>query len=100
VVRFADGTALSPRTVIWATGFAFDHSWIRVPVFDDAGALVHERGITSAPGLYFVGLPWQHTRGSALLGWVEHDARHIAEALSTSNLYRNEGPHEVLTDPA
>jgi putative flavoprotein involved in K+ transport len=77
-VRFADGSTLAPRTVIWATGFARDFSWIDVPVLDASGAPIHMRGVTSAPGLYFLGLPWLHTRGSALLGWVKDDAEHIA----------------------
>ena len=77
-VRFEDGSRLQPRAVIWATGFALDHSWIHVPIFDDGGRLMHRRGVTSAPGLYFLGLTWQYTRGSALLGWVKHDAEYIA----------------------
>jgi putative flavoprotein involved in K+ transport len=77
-VRFSDGSRLRPRAVIWATGFALDHSWIEVPIFDDGGRLMHRRGVTSAPGLYFLGLTWQYTRGSALLGWVKHDAEYIA----------------------
>ena len=67
--------------MIWATGFGIDHSWIDAPIFDDDGRLIHTRGITPSPGLYFIGLPWQHTRGSALLGWVKHDAAHIAQAV-------------------
>ena len=82
-VRFSDDTAVDVRSVIWATGFQVDHSWIEVPVFDNAGRLVHERGVTASPGLYFLGLSWQHTRGSALLGWVKDDAEHIAQAIST-----------------
>ncbi len=78
VVRFADDSVVDARSVIWATGFGVDHSWIDLPVFDAAGALVHQRGVTASPGLYFLGLPWQHTRGSALLGWVKDDAEHIA----------------------
>jgi len=84
-VRFEDGGRLSPRAVIWATGFRLDHSWIHPPVFDDDGQLVHRRGVTAAPGLYFLGMPWQHTRGSALLGWVKDDARHLAEHINTSS---------------
>ena len=84
-VRFEDGARLSPRAVIWATGFGLDHSWIHLPVFDDDGQLVHQRGVTAAPGLYFLGMPWQHTRGSALLGWVKDDARHLAEHIDTSS---------------
>jgi putative flavoprotein involved in K+ transport len=77
-VVFADGGRLAPAAVIWATGFAVDHSWVHVPVFDDAARLMHHRGVTCAPGLYFLGLTWQYTRGSALLGWVKHDAQLIA----------------------
>jgi putative flavoprotein involved in K+ transport len=77
-VVFDDGSRLAPATVIWATGFAIDHSFVHVPVFDDAARLMHRRGVTAAPGLYFLGLTWQHTRGSALLGWVKDDAEYIA----------------------
>ena len=67
--------------MIWATGFGLDHSWIDAPIFDSRGAVVHQRGVTESPGLYFLGLPWQHTRGSALLGWVKDDAAYIAGTL-------------------
>jgi putative flavoprotein involved in K+ transport len=79
---FDDGTTLEARTVIWATGFRLDHSWIELPVFDAGGRLMHERGVTRSPGLYFLGLTWQQTRGSALIGWVKDDAAHIAEEIS------------------
>jgi putative flavoprotein involved in K+ transport len=81
-VRFSDGSRLQPRAVIWATGFALDHSWIDVPIFDDGGRLMHRRGVTAAPGLYFLGLTWQYTRGSALLGWVKDDAEYIADQIA------------------
>ena len=81
-VRFADGSALDPRTVIWATGFGVDYSYLDAPVFSEDGAVIHSRGVTAAPGLYFLGMPWQHTRGSALLGWVKDDAQHIADQIS------------------
>ena len=80
-VSFDDGTPLDVDAVIWATGFRSDHSWIRAPVFDESGRLVHRRGVTASPGLYFLGLSWQHTRGSALLGWVKDDAEHIANQI-------------------
>ena len=83
-VGFSDGTKLDVGAVIWATGFRVDHSWVDVPVFDDAGRLVHRRGVTDSPGLYFLGLTWQHTRGSALLGWVKDDAEYIAQRISTT----------------
>jgi putative flavoprotein involved in K+ transport len=82
-VRFEDGSELEVDAIVWATGFRFDHSWIDAPVFDDAGRLVHRRGVTDSPGLYFLGLSWQHTRGSALLGWVKDDAEHIAQQIAS-----------------
>ncbi len=81
-ITFADGTNVNPNAVIWATGFGLDHSWIEVPVFDEQRQVVHERGVTAAPGLYFLGMPWQHTRGSALLGWVKDDAHHLAQHIA------------------
>ena len=53
--------------MIWSTGFSRDHRWIEVPVFDGRGYPMHRRGVTSCPGLYFLGLPWQHTWGSGRL---------------------------------
>jgi putative flavoprotein involved in K+ transport len=81
-VSFADGAELEVRGVIWATGFRVDQSWIDVPVFDENGRAVHERGVTTSPGLYFLGQLWQHTRGSALLGWVKDDAAYIADRVA------------------
>src|SRR4029450_11317571 len=80
-VTFSDGTQLNPDVVVWATGFRLDYSWVQLPVFTPDGALVHRRGITESPGLYFLGLPWMHTRGSALLGWVEDDAQFLAQQI-------------------
>ena len=81
-VRFADGSSLSPAAVIWATGFVLDHSFVQAPVFGADGRVVHRRGVTEVPGLYFLGLPWQYTRGSALLGWVKDDAEYIAAEIA------------------
>ena len=83
-VSFEDGTDVEPRSIIWATGFGVDHSWIDVPVFDEKGRVIHRRGVTDSPGLYFLGLSWQHTRGSALLGWVAEDAEYIAQRIDAS----------------
>ena len=87
-VRFADGSELKVDAVIWATGYRPDYSWIDLPVFDPDGRLRHRRGVTDVPGLYFLGLTWQHTRGSALLGWVKDDAEFIAGQISQ----RDEAP--------
>ena len=80
-VTFADGSELAVDGVVWATGFRLDHSFVKLPVFDDEGRVRHRRGVTDVPGLYFLGLLWQHTRGSALLGWVKDDARFIAKRI-------------------
>ena len=81
-VRFADGGELEVDAVIWATGYRSEYSWIRLPIFDDDGRLRHRRGVTDMPGLYFLGLTWQYTRGSALIGWVKDDAKFIAERIA------------------
>jgi putative flavoprotein involved in K+ transport len=81
-VRFDDDSQLDVASVVWATGFRTDHSWIDAPVFDQAGRVEHQRGVAGLPGLYFIGLSWQHTRGSALLGWVKDDAAYIAERVA------------------
>jgi putative flavoprotein involved in K+ transport len=78
-VTFADGSAADFDVVVWATGFTVDHSWIDIPeAKDDQGHILHQRGVTPSPGLYMLGLTWQHTRGSALLGWVGSDAAFLA----------------------
>jgi len=82
-IRFTDGTALDVGAVIWATGFRNDHSWIGAPIFDHHGRLVHRRGVTDSPGLYFLGLAWQHSRGSALIGWIGEDAAYVADQIKT-----------------
>jgi putative flavoprotein involved in K+ transport len=81
-VRFADGDTVDVGVVIWATGYRSDYSWISIPGVAPDGHVAHRRGVTDTPGLYFIGLPWQHTRGSALLGFVADDAAHIADQIS------------------
>jgi putative flavoprotein involved in K+ transport len=83
-VRFADGTTLDVDAVIWATGYGPDHSWIDLPINGDDGRLRHRRGVSDIPGLYFLGLSWQHTRGSALLGFVADDAAFIADQIAAN----------------
>jgi putative flavoprotein involved in K+ transport len=81
-ISFADGSKVDVDGVIWATGYRTDHSWIDLPVFDTAGRALHRRGVTEVPGLFLLGLSWQHTRGSALLGWVKDDAEFIATQIA------------------
>jgi putative flavoprotein involved in K+ transport len=80
-VRFEDGSEIEVDAVIWASGYRPDYSWIRVPIFDLDLRLRHRRGVTDVPGLYFLGLTWQHTRGSALIGFVKDDAEFLAERI-------------------
>jgi putative flavoprotein involved in K+ transport len=91
--EFADGTATDVDAVVWATGFRPDFSWIDVEDVADGDQICHRRGVTRDPGLYFVGLPWQHTRGSALLGFVKDDAEFIGEAV----LSRHQTPSQALS---
>lgn len=80
-VVFADGSTRSFPVIVWATGYRSDYSWLHVPVLDPAGQPMHRGGVTSAPGLFFVGLQWQRTAGSALLGFVGADARYVADRI-------------------
>jgi putative flavoprotein involved in K+ transport len=82
-VRFADGsTRQGVGVVVWATGYRSDYTWIHIPKAVENGRVIHRRGVTEIPGLYFVGLSWQHTRGSALLGFVNQDAAYLADKLT------------------
>lgn len=70
--------------VVWSTGFHRDYRWVQVPVFDGRGYPTHERGVTSCPGLYFLGLPWQHTWGSGRFSGVARDAEHVADRIGAT----------------
>jgi len=77
------GTVLQPRVVVWCTGFAPDHSWIALPVLDERGSPRHRRGVVAdAPGLFFLGLRFQHRMTSSLLGGVGADAAFIADQVA------------------
>ncbi|MNK79779.1 putative oxidoreductase CzcO [compost metagenome] len=73
---------LGITTVIWATGYRYDFSLVKPPVFDRDGYPVQRRGVTAQPGLYFVGLPWLHNQKSGLLSGVGDDAAFIATAIA------------------
>jgi putative flavoprotein involved in K+ transport len=82
-VRFTDGSTLDAvGVVVWATGYRSDYTWIHIPGAVEHGRVVHRRGVTEIPGLYFLGLSWQHTRGSALLGFVNDDAAYLADQIA------------------
>jgi len=81
-----DLEAAGIATVIWATGFGRDCRWIEVPVFDGRGYPTHRRGVTSCEGLYFLGLPWQHTWGSGRFCGVGTDAAYLADRICAGPL--------------
>jgi putative flavoprotein involved in K+ transport len=78
-----DGEVIQPAVIIWCTGFRAAYSWIRLPVFDADGLPRHTRGVvTEVPGLYFLGLRFQHRMSSSLVGGVGADAAFIAERVA------------------
>jgi len=77
-----DGRVLEVGNVIWSTGYTYDFGWIHLPVFDEHGHPVHDRGVVgSEPGLYFVGLVFLYSLSSALIGGVGRDAEYIAKRI-------------------
>ena len=74
-------------SIIWATGFAVDYGWLKVDAFDDKGRPRHRRGVSSEPGVYFLGLPWLSRRGSSFIWGVWHDAMHIADQIAIQRSY-------------
>lgn len=69
-------------TIIWATGFTADLSWIHLPVIDTEGKPIHQRGISPVRGLYFMGFPWLNSRKSGIIYGIEEDAHYIAAAIA------------------
>lgn len=73
--------------ILWATGYSNDYGWLQVNAFDDKGKPRHQRGVSTEPGIYFLGLPWLSRRGSAFIWGVWHDAKHIADHIATQRKY-------------
>ena len=78
VVDELDLAGAGISTVVWTTGYRLDFGWIDLPIFDEFGYPRQRRGVTEVPGLYFVGLIWQHTLVSATLLGVALDVAHVA----------------------
>ena len=74
-------------SIVWATGFATDYSWLPVDALDENGRPAHRRGISTEPGIYYLGLPWLSRRGSSFIWGVWHDAKHIAGHIATQRSY-------------
>ena len=95
-LRALDLAKAGISTVIWATGYSQDFSWIDLPdACDAAGAPHHQRGVSPEPGLYFLGLPWQSRRGSTFIWGVWHDASHVADQIEIQRGYRDYRPQQA-----
>jgi putative flavoprotein involved in K+ transport len=74
------------KTVIWATGFVQDFSWLEVDAFSEDGKPQHERGVSKEPGVYFLGLPWLSMRGSSFIWGVWVDAKYLAGHMAATRV--------------
>jgi len=94
-IRELDLAASGITSIVWATGFAFDYGWLQVDAFDGTGKPKHQRGISSEPGVYSLGLPWQSRRGSSFIWGVWHDAKYLADQIAIQrgyHAYKASGP--------
>ena len=82
-VRLLDIHSISLRSLIWATGYTYDFSWIDLPVLDVRGTPIHDRGVAAVPGIYFLGLPWLSKMNSSFLSGVGDDAAHLADIIQS-----------------
>lgn len=83
-----DLAAAGIGSIIWATGYQADYSWLEVDTFDAQNKPLHHRGVAREPGVYFLGLPWLSRRGSAFIWGVWHDAKYIADHIATQRRYQ------------
>ncbi len=74
-------------SILWATGFSVDYNWLKVNALDENGMPQHKRGVSSEPGVYFLGLPWLSRRGSSFIWGVWHDASFIADQIAIKRGY-------------
>lgn len=79
-------------TIIWATGYTTDYRWLKVNAFSDAQRPQHHRGVSTEPGVYFLGLPWLSRRGSTFIWGVWHDAKYIADQIAIQRQYQHYQP--------
>lgn len=91
-----DLRAAGITSIVWAIGFRADYRWIDLPAFDGRGHPRFTRGVSSVPGLYFLGLPWLHTWGSGRFLGVGEDARYLVDVISQ----RLAGPSDEETPVA
>ncbi len=85
------------NSIIWATGYKSDYSWLKLDAFDENNQPRHQRGVTAETGFYFLGLPWQSRRGSSFIWGVWHDAKYIADQIGIQHHYL--AYHEAMSQP-
>lgn len=85
-----DLAAAGVTSIVWATGFAVDYSWLQVDAFDENGRPKHRRGVSVEPGVYFIGLPWLARRGSSFIWGVWHDAKFVADHVAIQRGYQSQ----------
>jgi putative flavoprotein involved in K+ transport len=83
-VRQIDVKAVGITSIIWATGFSQDFSWVKLDAFDARGNPQHTRGVSSVRGLYFLGLPWLSNRSSSFIWGVWNDAKFLSEKIASA----------------
>ncbi|MET3370213.1 UNVERIFIED_CONTAM: putative flavoprotein involved in K+ transport [Jeotgalibacillus campisalis] len=83
-------------SIVWATGFAVDYSWLQVDAFDEKGKPLQQRGVSTEPGVYFLGLPWQSRRGSSFIWGVWHDAKYVADQITIQRSYLIHNEQDAL----
>ena len=86
-LRELDLAQAGVTSIIWATGFSLDYRWLQVDAFNESGRPNHRRGVSSEPGVYFLGLPWLSRRGSSFIWGVWHDAAYVADHIATQRGY-------------
>lgn len=82
-IRSLDVKAEGITSIVWATGYALDYTWLQVPAFDDQGRPDHRKGVSKVPGLYFLGLSWLTSRASPFIWGVWRDARMLAGEIAS-----------------
>ena len=80
------------RTIIWATGYRPDYSWLDVPVFDHRGRIRHDGGVVESPGMYLTGMPVLRCRRSSLIDGAGNDARYLSAHLASYLNSRSSAP--------
>lgn len=99
-IRELDLAEAGVTSIVWATGFTSDYSWLPTGTLDERGRPLHRRGVSPQSGIYFLGLPWQSRRGSSFIWGVWHDAKHIADHIAIQRSYAAYRPNHASTAAA